>query len=615
MLKRLYPLQKDLGKGRSRNLIVSSALFSILIFFYSLNVVSLLQPTVYPFIGRISFVTSFVDNYFTDYFFDSLIILISTVLWLQFAVTSNKKYYLITSFIISFLLFHYLNMDFATKIITSVSLPAILILLIWYKISNKENIPFSLKLSVNYVAILGILIAIVSASVIVSYILYPDLPLPSENYLYYFFMIFSILSPLYLVLIAFNYPLRLLYGKLKNRWWKSALMKEENNTVKEKHLKLRMKVFQLLVIIILSIVISMIPHLSTVNPDNFVIGSDTKYYLSFLNTMADSSGYYEIIHKAFVTIVTGDRPFSLLFFFWMSTIFYQGNFYYLLEDLPLLLGPLLVTSIYFLTLSITKSHHTSILASLLTIPSHILIGIYAGFYANWFSLIWGFLALLFLFRSIDRPEKINFFIFSALLITMMFSHVQTWTIFMYVIGLFVVIFFLKNIRENKKLSLYISISILPSVLADLSRLFLLNSSGVKQELSFAAEREVGIHGISTIWNNLIDTTHLYVAGQIANPIILLLVIYWLYSAKIKIHYTIFLIIFFSLFALPLLLADGTIQSRFFYEIPFQIPAAIALIALRQRMGIYLPFAICLCLIVMSVYMATNFVLVIPEQYL
>jgi hypothetical protein len=183
---------------------------------------------------------------------------------------------------------------------------------------------------------------------------------------------------------------------------------------------------------------------------------------------------------------------------------------------------------------------------------------------------------------------------------------------MYVIGLFLVVILFKNKRKNKKLLLYTFISILPSIILEITRMLLINTSGVKSELSFAAHREVGIHGLSTIWHNLIDTTHLHLAGQIANPIIILLVIYWLFNTKSKENYTIFFIIFFSLFALPVLFADDVIQTRFFFEIPFQVPAAIALTALKERSGSFLPFTICLWLLIMSFYMAANFVLVVPK---
>jgi hypothetical protein len=215
----------------------------------------------------------------------------------------------------------------------------------------------------------------------------------------------------------------------------------------------------------------------------------------------------------------------------------------------------------------------------------------------------------------EKPKKTNLLVFSVMLIVVLFSHAQTWTIFMYIIGLFITVLFFKNRRENKKKILYILFSILPSIVIDIVRLFLINFSGVSQELNYALNREVGIHGLPIIWDNLIETSYLYLAGQIANPIILMLVIYWLYSTKIKESYTIFLIVFFSLYAFPLLFGDESIQARFFYEIPFQLPAAIALTVVRGKIGSFLPFAICLWLVVMSFYMVTNFDLVIPEKYL
>ncbi len=214
----------------------------------------------------------------------------------------------------------------------------------------------------------------------------------------------------------------------------------------------------------------------------------------------------------------------------------------------------------------------------------------------------------------DEPKKINYSIFSILLVILIFSHVQTWTIFTYVIALFLVVVYFKDKRKYGKLVFCIFLSLLPSILIDIARLLLIDNSGILQEISFASKQEVGvgIHSIHTIWDNLNSTTHTYLAGQTANPIILLLALFWLYVTKIRENYTIFFIIFLSLFSLPLLFGDKEIQSRFLLEIPFQVPAAIALMILKERIGTYITVAICLWLIVMSLLMASNFVLVIPQ---
>jgi hypothetical protein len=326
--------------------------------------------------------------------------------------------------------------------------------------------------------------------------------------------------------------------------------------------------------------------------------------------MMTSAGVDDLLHQVFVSLSFGDRPFTLLLFFILYSLFSDNNLSYFLENLPILLSPLLMLAVYSLAWSITKDHYTSVLASLITIPSHILASVYGGLFANWFSLIWVYLAIIFLFKSMNDQGKINFFIFSVILIILLFSHAPTWTILMYVMGLFLVIVFVKNIGNGRKFVKYIFISILPSIFLDIARLILVGNSGVLQEIDFALHREVGIHGLNAIWHYIISTTHFTLAGQIANPIILLLVVFWLYNKEVKEIYSFFFIVFFSLFALPLFFGDAQIQSRFFYDIPFQLPAAIALMQLREKIGIYMIIAICAWLVVMSMYMATNFIFVI-----
>jgi hypothetical protein len=614
MLRSFYALQRELGKGDSPNLIAASVLISITSFFYLLNLVSFFQPIVYPFIDRISYPSYFEEKYFVSSVVDSIVIISCTLLWFQFSIVNKRKFFLMAAFALTFFLFFYFSIEFATMIVVLISLPIILLFIIFSKISNKLFLYFDFKLTINYVSILGISIAVFGAVMIISRILFPESTLEQLNYQYSFFLILSIFSPLYLLLLPFSYPLATVFRILNKKRKKSTTPECEKINLKEIHVRLSSRFFHLSLLILLAVTVAMIPHLSSVNKDGMVIGTDTKYYIRFLETMADSSGYDEVIYKAFVIVVTGDRPISMLFFFWLASTFYQDNYYFLLEDLPFILGPMLVLSIYFLTLGITRNHLISIIASLLTIPSHILIGIYAGLYANWFSLIWGYLAIAFMFKLLEQPKKSYILIFSILLIMVILSHAPTWSIFIYAIGIFLVVIFIKK-SDNRKAVFYTFICILPSVFIDIARMMLVNSSGVKQEISFALEREVGFHSIQTIWNNLVDTSYLYWAGQIANPIILLLVICWLCGTKARANYVVFFIVFFLLFALALFFADETIQSRFLYEIPLQVPAAFAIVALKKRIGSFMPVAICFWLIVMSLYMATNFVLVVPDKYL
>lgn len=610
MLKRLYSLKRDLGGGKSYHIVISSALFSIILFFYVLNTASIFQPTVYPLIDRVNYIVSFSDKYFTNKLVDSLTIVFCTLLWFQFSLVNNKKKYIfLASFIFILALTIYLNSEFFEKLFVSISFPIVILFVIVNKVLKRNITRFDFELTINYICLFAIIIAILSAYLIISYVIFPDGPLPLLNYLNYFYLILSIFSPVYLLVISFSFPIVIILLRLKRRWHKKVAHDEENVTTKEKYVKKKTKSIHLLLVILLSIVIVMIPHFDTINQDGQIIGVDTEDYSNLLISMSESTNLQELSYKVFVTLTDGDRPLTLLLFFALSTIFYQNNYNSILENLPLILSPLLITIVYFLTWYITKNHFTSIIASLITIPSHILIGVYGGLYANWFSLIWSFLAILFLFKILDEPKRINFLIFSSLLVVLILSHTPTWNIFLYVVGLFLIVTFILNKRSNKKIYLFIIISIIPSVLLDLGRTLLISTSGVQQEINFALNRDVGIHGVQTIWENLIATSHFTLAGQVGNPLVLLLVVYWLFIAKMKEKYAIFLLVFFSLFLLPVLFGDQQIQSRFLFEIPIQIPAAIALSVIRMRIGSYVSIAICLWLIIMSSYIAANFVLI------
>jgi hypothetical protein len=126
-----------------------------------------------------------------------------------------------------------------------------------------------------------------------------------------------------------------------------------------------------------------------------------------------------------------------------------------------------------------------------------------------------------------------------------------------------------------------------------------------QEISFASFRDVGLHDIVTVWNNLTGTTQFYMAGLIGNPLILILILYWIYKSKINEKSTLLFISFFSLSIPPILFGETEIQTRFLYEIPFQIPAAIALTRIRMDYGKLLMIACCIWIIAISLRASMN----------
>jgi hypothetical protein len=69
-------------------------------------------------------------------------------------------------------------------------------------------------------------------------------------------------------------------------------------------------------------------------------------------------------------------------------------------------------------------------------------------------------------------------------------------------------------------------------------------------------------------------------------------------------------IFLSIGMIPLFIGDWTVQSRVYYNIPFQIPAAIALNHIKERLkGTMILLPICLWLISISIVAVSNFSMV------
>jgi hypothetical protein len=139
-----------------------------------------------------------------------------------------------------------------------------------------------------------------------------------------------------------------------------------------------------------------------------------------------------------------------------------------------------------------------------------------------------------------------------------------------------------------------------------------SAGGITQDLKIANE-SAGIEQFSQRWIILAETIQIYVGGQFSNFIILGLCLYGLFMFNLRKTSSIFIVIFLSIGILPLYFGDWLIQVRVIYNIPFQIPAAIALTHLtRQTSMRILVVPICIWLIAMPIIAVSNFYLVLPS---
>jgi hypothetical protein len=617
-----------LGKGTPRLSIITSAVLASISLFYIYIVGSYFKFIVYTFEHRITYYT-FFDVYIINKYVDHTIIAAGTVLWLTLSLRGKVKFVAPVIYTGIIIIAAAASLDTLVDIAILMSIPVVISFLIYDRFvfkKWKKNIlnMYANLLLVNYFAIIGIVTGIIGI-IISTGPLFSIAPnsIPIHNYAYDIFVFFSSFSPVLMLLLISCLPVKLLIkefltGILKIKNNSSGSLphtsndrNDNNNSIKSS----RSKIIYLVLFMLLSVGVALIPHQPTINKDNQQIGVDTDYYVRWVSALIHSHNPLEFIQQAFVIQNQGDRPLTLIFLFTIGKLV-NADLFYITEHLPVILGPALVLVVYFLTRElIPKNDITSLLASFLTAMSfQILIGIYAGFYANWIALIIGYLSSVFLFKFLKSPSnRLNFVIYSVLMILLLFSHVYTWSVMVIVMGVFLAVMLKLDYYRRGSIVLLLLV-VLSSVFIDLARMAITGSAGgIEKDIHVAIVTEAGLDQFILRWSNLTRTIYSYVGGQFSNFIILTLGLYWLFRSNLREPSSIFLIIFLSIGFIPFLFGNYFIQTRVFYDIPFQIPAAIGLSFIRKQIiGSRMLLPICVWLIAMSIRSVSNFYLIFPS---
>jgi hypothetical protein len=181
-----------------------------------------------------------------------------------------------------------------------------------------------------------------------------------------------------------------------------------------------------------------------------------------------------------------------------------------------------------------------------------------------------------------------------------------------VTGIFLAVM-LKTSHYNRRNVILLLLVVLSSVVIDVARTNMTGSSGgITQDLAIGSAG-LSLDKFTTRWDTLIDTTHFYVGGLLSNFMILVLALYWLFYSEMKNPLTIFLMIFLSTGIIPLFFGNTEIQTRILYNVPLEIPAAVALIHFirKQPSKIMLLPAVCIWLVAVSINVVSNLYLRLP----
>jgi hypothetical protein len=631
-------LSKHLGYGMPVTSILSSISFAVCLFFYLYVIGFFFKITVYPLIDRVTFYSFFQEHIINEYF-DNIIAIVAATLWLLFSINSRPvRYYFSIIYggagiIVSIIGLNYIISDIITLLSFPLVISVILYHYYYFHTQHKKILNFDGKLALRYISLA--LIAISGMGIVVSILAVffpsPDFDLIArDSYANELFLLLSSFSSIYIVLLVFCLPVKVLFRGVL-RILKLDIKENINQTLSDnykhnKKLKTQTKIGFLASAMILSVVLVLIPQSVSINKVNQDIGVDTHYYVTWIGELAKSKSVSDLIYQAFIVQgQDGDRPLSLIFLFLVYQIV-GGNLSEVIEHSPTILGPGIVLAFYFLTLELTRNEKIALIAAFLgAVSFHTLIGIYAGFYANWLALIVGYISIVFLFRYLRSGRLFDMFVFSTLLIGVLFFHGYTWTILAAVAGIFLLTMLViqdKNKKKNndiknnkyyftkRRIFLLLLFAILPSIAVDVTKVLLTGSSGGLEQDVQLAQTRLGIEQFNFRWQILNTTMHDGLGGVFSNFIILSLGLFWVLKSNMHEPITIFLIIFLSTGIIPLFVGSWGIQARVFYDIPFEIPAAIALYYISRRSGsILVPLAGCTWLVAVSLFTVMNYYLI------
>ncbi len=676
-MSRVEQLLIGLGKTSYKEEVISSATLALMAFFYAYVISSFSRLPVFVLKDRVVYDRPFGEYVFGNYA-DNIIISVGLLIWLWTSLRRTKLRNISCIIYAVLLLASVVVEPSLLQIFSLVSLPLILTLIIYQRVvlkhRKKEFIIANGSLFLAYFSLIFIVISIVSITSSLQPVISSDFnDVSSRNYLHDVYVMLSPAAAALMVIIVFSFPLKLIvseilaiFPKLRsfpNRKpsavpdlaYSEAQKSESKYNIKhptvngqrthDKNVLIvrkitprrRNSILILLPILALSSILALIPYQPALNIDDRLVGVDTGYqYTRWLNNIINSSdqGPSEIARQIITEQgVNGDRPLSLFLIYLGLKVTNTEDISHMIDRAPILLAPILVLAVYFLSRQLTSNYAIPFIAAFLTTVSfQILIGIFAGFFANWIALITGYFCLGYFFKFLKEPRKPTLVIFSVLLIVTLFAHVYTWSIISLCAGIFLILqILLKRTEYSRKAVILLLIVIAISIVIDVSKSLATNSSsGVLRGMELSDVR-MGSVEFAQHWDTLAFAVNFGLGGIMGNSIIILLGLYWILRSDYKEPATMFLLIFFSIAIIPLFIGDWIVQSRTLYMIPFQIPAAIGLyyiFSYKKRenrnankgsaiaitvSGTLCGIAICAVLTAMAVFVLSNLYLIYPPR--
>jgi hypothetical protein len=596
-----------LGRARDWRPIVSSIILSSLFMMYIFYVGSLFRIDIYHLIDRTTYYVYLHPNYFVNPFFDSVILASLFASWI--ALGTNKLISISSSLFLAILAIAAFSTgnSLFIQVPAAGSIPVVGFILILSLRSPKFKSLKENKFSITYISITLIIMAAISIYLSLSRTAASEPGNINDPFLM-LYLTLSYLSPVMMFLIGFSVFFNFLAKPLITKFRISKILTLDFSH--DTHMSNKGR--YLILFMLLSIFLVLVPHFNPAREDHKNVSVDVTYYTQWINELDDSETWDEIVYKLFVDISGGDRPLSLFLMFILAKIS-PNNVSEILEIvMPIILSPALVLAIFYLTRELTSNDKIAMLAALLSpVSFQILIGTYSGYYSNWPALIFGYISLVFLLKFLKGNRKYSVLLaYGGLTAIVLFLHSYTWTVLTIFTIVFITVSGYTKLYPSRQIFI-VSLVIVSFIVFDMGRTNLgIGSGGIGRDLLVIEGTETGLDQLEMRWNNLVRTVQVYVGGINGNFFFLFTI---LIGTILLFNTTgnsvkLFVLTFISLAIIPLFFGNKDIMARIFYDIPFQIPAAIALFWIQGKgsIGKIAATSIIVCLIAVAIRISTNY---------
>ena len=378
-------------------------------------------------------------------------------------------------------------------------------------------------------------------------------------------VIFFLTSPLSIIVLiaiicaSLIAPVRLFWRN------KTSIVQSEENIPTSKS---RNILLYLSLIIVFTVFSVLYPSLPGINPQNNNVGTDVSQYVSDLGGI--NNGTLTIFNAN-----DGSRPLFFLVLEAFQRLFGLSNLA-VVNLIPILIAPILVISVFFLSREVLQDDAYALWASFFTVAGfHIVVGMYSFFLTDMLGLSFTFLALTLFFRGIrlnDWKQLISSALFMGLLLL---TH--PWTFIQYAAALAPLIVYLAITSESKQIKTLSRLAIIGAILilgaTQLAPQFVGGFDAFKTFTS----------GITTLDDILPSTynSQFYYSGLLANLLLLTLAAVGIIITKLRKIPAIFLTSFLFTTTIGYLLVDMDVKKRFLYNYPWGLLAAMGLMVFQK----------------------------------